>query len=89
MELPTKAKFYANKDTNPNSDNVDTDGDGVIDSLDAFPNDPTETEDMDGNGVGDNAQYRAGQSILPGFSSLLGIVSLLGAAISISKRQKT
>ena len=86
-ETNEKAKFYANKDINPNPDFVDTDGDGVIDSLDAFPNDPTETEDMDGNGVGDNAQYRAGQSILPGFSSLLGIVSLLGAAISVSVRK--
>jgi hypothetical protein len=86
-ETIEKAKFYANKDANPNSINVDTDGDGVIDSLDAFPNDPTETEDMDGNGVGDNAQYKAGQSILPGFSSLLGILSLLGAAISTSGRK--
>ncbi len=34
---------------------VDTDGDGVIDSEDAFPNDPTETKDSDGDGIGDNA----------------------------------
>ncbi len=34
---------------------VDTDGDGVIDSLDAFPNDASETTDSDGDGVGDNA----------------------------------
>ena len=34
---------------------VDTDGDGVIDSLDAFPSDSTETRDSDGDGVGDNA----------------------------------
>ncbi|MFT5704800.1 MAG: microbial collagenase [Shewanella sp.] len=34
---------------------VDTDGDGVIDSEDAFPNDPTETVDTDGDGVGNNA----------------------------------
>jgi len=33
---------------------VDSDGDGVIDSLDAFPNDPTETVDSDGDGVGNN-----------------------------------
>ena len=33
----------------------DTDGDGVPDSQDAFPNDPTETVDSDGDGVGDNA----------------------------------
>ncbi|MFK8030116.1 MAG: PA14 domain-containing protein [Gammaproteobacteria bacterium] len=34
---------------------TDTDGDGVPDSQDAFPNDPTETTDSDGDGVGDNA----------------------------------
>jgi len=33
----------------------DTDGDGVIDENDAFPNDPTEWDDSDGDGVGDNA----------------------------------
>ncbi|EDP99964.1 collagenase [Shewanella benthica] len=33
---------------------VDTDGDGVIDSQDAFPNDATESVDTDGDGVGDN-----------------------------------
>lgn len=33
---------------------VDSDGDGVIDSLDAFPNDATESVDSDGDGVGDN-----------------------------------
>ncbi|NOH31673.1 LamG-like jellyroll fold domain-containing protein, partial [Vibrio mediterranei] len=34
---------------------VDSDGDGVVDSEDAFPNDPSETSDSDGDGVGDNA----------------------------------
>ena len=34
---------------------VDSDGDGVPDSADAFPNDPTETTDTDGDGIGDNA----------------------------------
>jgi len=33
---------------------VDSDGDGVIDSLDAFPNDATESKDSDGDGIGDN-----------------------------------
>ena len=33
---------------------LDSDGDGVPDSLDAFPNDPSETTDSDGDGVGDN-----------------------------------
>ena len=33
----------------------DSDGDGVPDSEDDFPNDPSETIDTDGDGVGDNA----------------------------------
>ena len=33
----------------------DTDGDGVPDVSDAFPNDPTEQVDTDGDGIGDNA----------------------------------
>lgn len=32
----------------------DSDGDAIVDSLDAFPNDATETTDSDGDGVGDN-----------------------------------
>lgn len=35
--------------------NADDDNDGVINTLDAFPNDPAETQDSDGDGVGDNA----------------------------------
>ncbi|MDE0002612.1 MAG: hypothetical protein OXQ29_07945 [Rhodospirillaceae bacterium] len=34
---------------------IDTDGDGVPDSRDAFPMDGSETTDTDGDGVGDNA----------------------------------
>jgi hypothetical protein len=34
---------------------VDSDGDGVPDDQDAFPNDPNEDTDTDGDGVGDNA----------------------------------
>lgn len=33
---------------------IDSDGDGVTDALDAFPSDPSETMDSDGDGVGDN-----------------------------------
>lgn len=33
----------------------DRDGDGVIDSDDAFPDNPTETKDTDGDGIGDNS----------------------------------
>jgi len=34
---------------------IDTDGDGVPDSEDAFPNNPEETTDTDGDGIGNNA----------------------------------
>ena len=34
---------------------VDSDGDGVLDSQDAFPHDATETTDTDGDGIGNNA----------------------------------
>jgi len=34
---------------------VDSDGDGVPDNQDAFPNDPSEWNDADGDGIGDNA----------------------------------
>jgi len=34
---------------------LDTDGDGVVDTQDAFPTDPTEWSDADADGVGDNA----------------------------------
>ena len=37
------------------SSDPDSDGDGVSDSLDAFPRDASETRDSDGDGVGDNA----------------------------------
>lgn len=38
----------------------DTDGDGVNDSVDAFPEDPTEQLDSDGDGFGDNTELDAG-----------------------------
>ena len=34
---------------------IDSDGDGVADEMDAFPNDATESVDTDGDGVGNNA----------------------------------
>lgn len=37
----------------------DADGDGIADKLDAFPNDPTETTDVDNDGIGDNADTDA------------------------------
>ncbi|NVJ62007.1 MAG: thrombospondin type 3 repeat-containing protein, partial [Gammaproteobacteria bacterium] len=43
----------------------DRDGDGVKDVDDAFPNDPTEWSDLDGDGIGDNADTdRDGDGVL-------------------------
>jgi hypothetical protein len=42
-------------DAEPDVGPGDRDGDGVLDALDAFPDDPTEWADTDGDGVGDNA----------------------------------
>ena len=36
-------------------DYPDTDGDGLTDDIDDFPNDPNEQEDQDGDGIGDNS----------------------------------
>lgn len=41
--------------TTPPPSGNDSDGDGVPDSLDAFPTDPSETEDTDEDGIGNNA----------------------------------
>jgi len=37
------------------SDNLDSDGDGILNSEDAFPDDPSEWTDSDGDGTGDNS----------------------------------
>ncbi len=44
------------------SQSLDTDGDGVPDSQDAFPNDPEEWADANGNGIGDNADAAVGRN---------------------------
>ena len=41
--------------SNTYTPDVDSDGDGVSDSADAFPEDATETVDTDGDGIGNNA----------------------------------
>jgi hypothetical protein len=40
--------------SNPVTPDADSDGDGVLDTSDAFPNDPVEDTDSDGDGIGDN-----------------------------------
>lgn len=46
--------FQISADTD-NQGPADSDGDGVPDDEDAFPNDPTEWADTDGDGIGDNS----------------------------------
>jgi Ca2+-binding EF-hand superfamily protein len=92
-----------NADAFPNdaTEIVDSDGDGVGNNADAFPYNANEQSDSDGNGVGDNAQAEQEDEtnpvepepvddggFLPGFSSAMGIVSMLGAAILIAGRRK-
>tara|TARA_B100001113_G_scaffold33375_1_gene23738 strand:- start:18743 stop:25459 length:6717 start_codon:yes stop_codon:yes gene_type:complete len=88
---------------NDASEIVDSDGDGVGNNADAFPYDANEQSDSDGNGVGDNAQadqdnggttpvdpepVEDGGGFLPGFSAIMGIISMLGAAILVAGRRK-
>lgn len=51
-------EIFAGRDTDfdgiPNDTDDDDDGDGVIDTEDAFPLDPKEWVDTDGDGIGDN-----------------------------------
>tara|TARA_X000001036_G_scaffold222590_3_gene208350 strand:- start:47732 stop:50869 length:3138 start_codon:yes stop_codon:yes gene_type:complete len=89
-----------NADALPNDsgENADSDGDGVGDNSDAFPNDSSEDTDSDGDGVGDNSdeypddpfrtEAEADGGFLPGFSSIMGIISMLGAAIILTGRRK-
>ena len=81
---------------------VDSDGDGVGNNEDAFPYDESESKDTDGDGIGDNAQAQQEAGItqpdedsddggflgLPGFSSMMSLASLLGAAIIVTNRRK-
>jgi|GEM_PF-1504971 len=48
-------RVYIDGVTCPVAGPTDTDGDGVADDEDAFPNDPNEWDDTDGDGVGDNS----------------------------------
>jgi Ca2+-binding EF-hand superfamily protein len=88
---------------NDASEIVDSDGDGVGNNGDAFPYNANEQKDSDNNGVGDNAQAEQeggtdpvepepvdtdDGGFLPGFSSTMGIISMLGAAILVAGRRK-
>ena len=50
----TSSSGSGGSSSTPSIDPNDTDGDGIANSLDVFPNDPNEWEDTDGDGFGNN-----------------------------------
>ena len=82
---------------------IDSDNDGVVDRKDAFPNDPDEWNDEDGDGVGDNADEcsdtESGVNVgddgceiksqnTPNISSFVTLVVILSALLFYQKRIK-
>ncbi len=77
---------------------MDSDGDGIGDNEDAFPNDANETKDTDGDGVGDEADYApkdpevtkkddlTGEAS-PGFGFLAVVCSLMIATVTMQRRE--
>lgn len=59
---------------------VDSDGDGVPDEEDAFPNDPNESVDTDGDGTGNNADTDDDGDTIPDDYELLNALDPLDAA---------
>ncbi len=55
---PEELEFVESDGCSPNE--RDTDGDGIIDLNDAFPTNPNETQDSDGDGFGDNEEVASG-----------------------------
>ena len=55
---PEELEFVESEGCSPNE--RDTDGDGIIDLNDAFPTNPNETQDSDGDGFGDNEEVASG-----------------------------
>ena len=52
---PGRLAADTDRDGTPDIRDDDDDGDGVPDATDAFPLDPTETQDSDGDGIGNNS----------------------------------
>ena len=74
----------------------DTDGDGVADSADAFPNDPSESVDSDNDGVGDNADFAPNDPSVTEAPQPKQIVSVkgdptasLGGSVSVTIQHST
>ena len=57
----------------------DSDGDGIIDVNDVFPNDPEEWADSDGDGVGDNADPMPNISFITAWLQALILLALVAS----------
>ncbi|TAA41715.1 thrombospondin type 3 repeat-containing protein [Corallincola spongiicola] len=57
---------------------IDSDGDGVNDAEDLFPNDPNETLDTDGDGVGNNSDDDDDGDGIPDITDFYPLISLGG-----------
>jgi len=71
--------------TTTGSNTTDTDGDGVIDSLDAFPNNKDEIMDSDGDGVGNNADvfpFNPNRTLFKVSGRITGMTGLLSISIN-------
>ena len=77
----------------------------MTDDLDTHPVDSSEWTDLDGDGIGDNADDDAdgdgvpddgdlttepadSGGVIPGFTAITGLASVLGAAILVAGRRK-
>ncbi len=68
---------------------ADLDGDGVPNSLDAFPNDPTEWLDSNKNGIGDNAEAAAAAAAAKQAPEAPLLVSPVNDVVSVMAILKT
>ena len=57
-------------------DNADWDAynDGVHDNIDAFPNNPNESRDTDGDGIGDNSNPDINNDNYPDYNAIISMV---------------
>ena len=67
-----------------NNADADDDGDGVVDTEDAFPYDSSEHSDSDGDGVGDNADLMSGVSIISSWGELMIALAVIVILIALA-----
>ena len=80
LQLTVRPKLVPKKGFAFSPPVVDSDGDGVPDSEDAFPNDPNESVDTDGNGIGNNADTDDDGDTMPDDYEIANSLNPLNAA---------